>query len=157
MGRSSRKPSWFHSTAAGLGVRLVLVLGVRPGIDDMVRESGHEPVFSRGQRVTDGVAMEAAMQAAGAARMEVEARLSKVSCARADAHLRSQRGQAPALLYILSLHLASVLACTCTDPGHSSAAEVHSCGTERRHIRRSIASARPVTLRPGASRAQHGA
>lgn len=62
----------------GLGVRLVLVLGARPGIDAMVRDSGHEPRYSHGQRVTDGVAMEAAMQAAGAARMEVEARLSKV-------------------------------------------------------------------------------
>ena len=65
-------------TVPGLGVRLVLVLGARPGIDAMVRDSGHEPMYSHGQRVTDGVAMEAAMQAAGAARMEVEARLSKV-------------------------------------------------------------------------------
>ena len=64
--------------AAGLGVRLVLVLGVRPDIDAMVRDSGHEPIYAHGQRVTDGVAMEAAMQAAGAARMKVEARLSKV-------------------------------------------------------------------------------
>ena len=65
--------------AAGLGVRLVLVLGVRPGIDAMVRDGGREPIYSHGQRVTDGAAMEAAMQAAGAARMEVEARLSKVA------------------------------------------------------------------------------
>ena len=85
----TRKQAWMCTTnltkparlqlarVPGLGVRLVLVLGVRPGIDGMVRDGGHEPAYSHGQRVTDGVAMEAAMQAAGAVRMEVEARLSK--------------------------------------------------------------------------------
>ena len=73
---------------SGLGVRLVLVLGARPGIDAMVRDSGYEPQYSHGQRVTDGVAMEAAMQAAGAARMEVEARLSQVVIITAAAYLQ---------------------------------------------------------------------
>ena len=59
-------------------MRLVLVLGARPNIDALVRRTGGEPQYAGGQRVTDGVTMAAAMQAAGAARLDVEARLSKV-------------------------------------------------------------------------------
>lgn len=66
------------NTVTGLGVRLVLVLGARPNIDAMVRQSGAEPQYAAGQRVTDARTMQAAMQAAGAARMQVEGRLSKV-------------------------------------------------------------------------------
>ena len=66
------------SLTAGLGVRMVLVLGTRPNIDARVRQSGAEPYYEAGQRVTDAGTMHAAMQAAGAARMQVEARLSKV-------------------------------------------------------------------------------
>lgn len=57
---------------------MVLVLGTRPNIDARVRQSGAEPCYAAGQRVTDAATMHAAMQAAGAARMQVEARLSKV-------------------------------------------------------------------------------
>ena len=56
----------------------MLVLGARPNIDAMVRQAGAEPQYAAGQRVTDARTMQAAMQAAGAARMLVEARLSKV-------------------------------------------------------------------------------
>ncbi|KAK9810524.1 hypothetical protein WJX72_012135 [[Myrmecia] bisecta] len=61
----------------GLGVQLVVVLGARPQINEALREQGAEPRYELGSRVTDALAMQAAMQAAGAARMEVEARLSK--------------------------------------------------------------------------------
>ena len=67
---------------------MVLVLGTRPNIDARVRQSGGKPCYSDGQRVTDFQTMQAAMQAAGAARMQVEARLSKV---RRRPGLRAQR------------------------------------------------------------------
>ena len=64
--------------SAGLGVKLVIVLGVQPQIDALLEERGHEPKYMGGYRITDEHAMLAAMQAAGSARMEVEAQLSKV-------------------------------------------------------------------------------
>ncbi len=108
------------------------MLGVRPGIDDMVRDSGHELTYSRGQRVTDGVAMEAAMQAAGAARMEVEARLSKVS--------HGRQCSAPCRLLLEHLLCLSSAAknteVTCQlcllDAWVSLAAEAHDCRSETR-------------------------
>lgn len=65
-------------TAAGLGVRLVIVVGARMQINQVLQEHGAEPRYVSGFRVTDAVAMEAAIEAAGKARMEIEARLSKV-------------------------------------------------------------------------------
>ena len=61
----------------GLGVRLVVVVGARMQINEAMRAYGVEPQYAGGYRVTDDVAMQAAVAAAGAARMEVEARLSK--------------------------------------------------------------------------------
>ena len=61
----------------GLGVKLVLVVGARVQINEAIRAKGIEPRYVGGYRVTDDVAMRAAVAAAGAARMEVEARLSK--------------------------------------------------------------------------------
>lgn len=61
----------------GLGVRLVVVVGARSRINEAIRALNMEPEYAGGYRVTDEVAMEAAVAAAGAARMEVEARLSK--------------------------------------------------------------------------------
>ena len=61
----------------GLGVRLVLVVGARLKIDEAMRVAGSEPRYVRGYRVTDDVAMSAAVAAAGTARMMVEARLSR--------------------------------------------------------------------------------
>jgi len=46
-------------------------------INKAIRANGSEPQYAGGYRVTDDVAMEAAVAAAGSARMEVEARLSK--------------------------------------------------------------------------------
>lgn len=61
----------------GLGVKMVLVVGARMQINEAIRAKGKEPMYAGGYRVTDDVAMRAAVAAAGAARMEVEARLSK--------------------------------------------------------------------------------
>lgn len=63
---------------AGLGVRLILVLGLKQQIDSLIRGAGSEPRYEGGYRITDEIAMVAAAEAIGAARAEVEARLSKV-------------------------------------------------------------------------------
>ena len=63
---------------AGLGVRVVLVLGARQQIDELLQKQGEAPQYAAGYRVTDSVAMQTAVQAAGASRMAVEAQLSKV-------------------------------------------------------------------------------
>lgn len=59
-------------------MRLVLVVGARMQINKKLLEHGAVPRYAAGFRVTDAVTMEAAIQAAGTARMEIEARLSKV-------------------------------------------------------------------------------
>jgi acetylglutamate kinase len=64
--------------AAGLGVKLVVVVGVRMQINKHVLGEGVEPRYVSGYRVTDSVTMMAAIEEAGKARMEIEARLSKV-------------------------------------------------------------------------------
>ncbi|GAB4815046.1 hypothetical protein N2152v2_002092 [Parachlorella kessleri] len=61
----------------GLGVKLVLVVGVRMQINKHVLEEGVKPRYEGGYRVTDTVTMAAAIEEAGKARMEIEARLSK--------------------------------------------------------------------------------
>jgi hypothetical protein len=63
---------------AALGVRLVLVVGARMQIEREILAIGGSPRIVGGFRVTDQVALQAAIRAAGTARMEVEARLSKV-------------------------------------------------------------------------------
>ena len=68
------------SSLTGLGVKLVVVIGARPQINQAVRARGGEPRYEHGYRVTDPASMQAAVQAAGLARMEVESRLSKVRC-----------------------------------------------------------------------------
>ena len=62
----------------GLGVRIVLIIGARQQIDELLEKQGEAPQYAAGYRVTDSVAMQTAVQAAGASRMAVEAQLSKV-------------------------------------------------------------------------------
>jgi hypothetical protein len=62
----------------GMGVRLILVLGASPQMNDYLRLRGSAPQFVKGYRVTDELAMEAAMEAAGFNRILFEALLSKV-------------------------------------------------------------------------------
>ena len=66
--------------AAGLGCKLVLVLGATNQIDNYLRIRGLEARFVGGYRVTDE-AMLAAMEAAGTSRVLVESHLSKVDTA----------------------------------------------------------------------------
>jgi hypothetical protein len=62
----------------GMGIRLILVLGAVPQINQFVRLRGKEPQFASGYRITDELSMEAAMEAAGSNRVLFEALLSKV-------------------------------------------------------------------------------
>ncbi len=61
---------------ASLEVRLVLVHGVRPQIEQRLKRDKLTPAFHDGLRVTDDAAMEAVKEANGAVRVEIEALLS---------------------------------------------------------------------------------
>ncbi len=59
-----------------LGVRLVLVHGIRPQIDEQVTEHGDTPKFHHHLRITDTITLQYVKQAAGLVRVEIEALLS---------------------------------------------------------------------------------
>ena len=90
---------------AVLGTRLVIVLGVQQLVDTELQRQGVEPRYVRGYRITDAAAMQAAKEAAGAARLEVEAYLSKVRpLLKADTNMcvLSRCAKGPSLMYPLS-------------------------------------------------------
>ena len=59
-----------------LGVRIVLVAGARPQIDEALARRGEQPMYEGGLRVTDEVALECVKEAVGATRVELESLLS---------------------------------------------------------------------------------
>ncbi|GAB6141152.1 amino-acid N-acetyltransferase [Methylosoma difficile] len=59
-----------------LGIRLVLVHGIRPQIDQRLAKLGIESEFHRHLRVTDATALQCVKEAAGLVRVEIEALLS---------------------------------------------------------------------------------
>lgn len=59
-----------------LGVRLVLVHGIRPQIDERLAELGDTPKFHHHLRITDAATLQYVKQAAGLVRVEIEALLS---------------------------------------------------------------------------------
>ncbi|MES9832127.1 MAG: amino-acid N-acetyltransferase [Candidatus Thiodiazotropha sp. LLP2] len=60
----------------GLGIRLVLVHGARPQIEERLKTRNVETQFVNGLRITDDAALTCVKEAAGAARVEIEALLS---------------------------------------------------------------------------------
>ena len=60
-----------------MGIKLVLVHGFRPQVNEQLAAKGHVSRFSRGQRITDAVALDAAQEAAGQLRFEIEAAFSQ--------------------------------------------------------------------------------
>ena len=60
-----------------MGVKVVLVHGFRPQVNEQLRAKGHESKFSHGLRITDPVALDAAQEAAGQLRFEIEAAFSQ--------------------------------------------------------------------------------
>ncbi|MFO1294386.1 MAG: amino-acid N-acetyltransferase [Rubrivivax sp.] len=60
-----------------MGVKIVLVHGFRPQVDEQLAAKGHVSRFHRGIRITDPVALDAAQEAAGQLRFEIEAAFSQ--------------------------------------------------------------------------------
>jgi amino-acid N-acetyltransferase len=59
-----------------LGVRLVLVHGVRPQVEERLQASGEEPQYVQGKRVTDADTLEHVKDAVGSVRVDIESLLS---------------------------------------------------------------------------------
>ena len=59
-----------------MGVKVVLVHGFRPQVNEQLRAKGHEAKYSHGMRITDEVALDSAQEAAGQLRFEIEAAFS---------------------------------------------------------------------------------
>lgn len=60
-----------------MGVKIVLVHGFRPQVNEQLRAKGHVPRYSHGLRITDEVALDCAQEAAGQLRYEIEAAFSQ--------------------------------------------------------------------------------
>ncbi len=60
-----------------MGIKLLLVHGFRPQVSEQLRAKGHPERFSHGMRVTDEAALDAAQEAAGQLRFEIEAAFSQ--------------------------------------------------------------------------------
>ena len=60
-----------------MGVKIVLVYGFRPQVNEQLRAKGHAPKYSHGLRITDEVALDCAQEAAGQLRYEIEAAFSQ--------------------------------------------------------------------------------
>jgi len=60
-----------------MGIKLVLVHGFRPQVEEQLALKGHVSRFSHGMRITDPVALDCAQEAAGQMRYEIEAAFSQ--------------------------------------------------------------------------------
>lgn len=60
-----------------MGLKLVLVHGFRPQVTEQLAAKGHVSRYSHGIRITDPVALDAAQEAAGQLRFEIEAAFSQ--------------------------------------------------------------------------------
>ncbi|EYC51480.1 amino acid acetyltransferase [Hylemonella gracilis str. Niagara R] len=60
-----------------MGVKIVLVHGFRPQVNEQLKAKGHAPLYSRGMRITDEVALDCAQEAAGQLRYQIEAAFSQ--------------------------------------------------------------------------------
>ena len=60
-----------------MGVKIVLVHGFRPQVNEQLRAKGHAAKYSHGMRITDEVALDCAQEAAGQLRYEIEAAFSQ--------------------------------------------------------------------------------
>ena len=60
-----------------MGIKLVLVHGFRPQVNEQLRAKGHVSQFGHGRRITDPIALDCAQEAAGQLRFEIEAAFSQ--------------------------------------------------------------------------------
>ena len=65
------------SLLSALGIRLVLVHGSRPQVNEQLRLKGFSQQFGRGRQPTDDAALECAKEAAGEIRLDIEAAFSQ--------------------------------------------------------------------------------
>ena len=65
------------SLLSALGIRLVLVHGSRPQVNEQLRLKGYTQQFDRGLSPTDAAALECAKEAAGEIRLDIEAAFSQ--------------------------------------------------------------------------------
>ena len=65
------------SLLSALGVRLILVHGSRPQVNEQLRLKGFDQQFGRGLAPTDAAALECAKEAAGEIRLDIEAAFSQ--------------------------------------------------------------------------------
>lgn len=76
---AGRLPSFAQdlSVLAAMGIRIVLIHGFRPQVNEQLQVKGHPSIFHRGLRITDATALDCAQEAAGQLRFEIEAALSQ--------------------------------------------------------------------------------
>jgi amino-acid N-acetyltransferase len=76
---AGRLPTFAQDLAIlhAMGIKLVLVHGFRPQLEEQLRAKGHSSQFSHGMRITDAVALDGAQEAAGQMRYEIEAAFSQ--------------------------------------------------------------------------------
>ncbi len=60
-----------------MGIKIVLVHGFRPQVNEQLAAKGQKPQYSHGTRVTDALALDCAQEAAGQLRFEIEASFSQ--------------------------------------------------------------------------------
>ncbi len=60
-----------------MGVKVVLVHGFRPQVNEQLEAKGHTARYSHGMRITDSVSLDCAQEAAGQLRYEIEAAFSQ--------------------------------------------------------------------------------
>src|SRR5665647_587895 len=60
-----------------MGVKVVLVHGFRPQVNEQLKAKGHASRYSHGMRITDEVSLDCAQEAAGQLRYEIEAAFSQ--------------------------------------------------------------------------------
>jgi len=60
-----------------MGIKVVLVHGFRPQVEEQLKAKGHASRYSHGMRVTDAIALDCAQEAAGQLRYEIEAAFSQ--------------------------------------------------------------------------------
>ena len=60
-----------------MGVKIVLVHGFRPQVNEQLQAKGHTPKYHNGIRITDEVSLDCAQEAAGQLRYEIEAAFSQ--------------------------------------------------------------------------------
>ncbi|MEI8327481.1 MAG: amino-acid N-acetyltransferase [Betaproteobacteria bacterium] len=65
------------SMIQSMGVKIVLVHGFRPQVNEQLKAKGHVAKYSHGIRITDEVALDCAQEAAGQLRYEIEAAFSQ--------------------------------------------------------------------------------